>query len=534
MRSLTLTAAALGLASTTLASIASTCPETDVCYQLNVPSNTASAGTGDIFFQLSASTSYSWIALGQGSQMAGSNIFVMYTSSSGTNVTVSPRLGTGHVQPQHDTDAQITLLAGSGVSNGRMTANVRCSNCGSWSGGTMDFTGSSSNWIHAYKSGSALNSDDLGESISQHDDAAAFTWDLSQAKGGSDVNPFTSSVATATSIGTAASASCTPLSTTASSSSATLAEPSGSGCPTAWPSQYSTSWPTAQPTWASSCYASGHGSWPTNAPWANNQNGKRDDSCPSGTASTSSSSSGDSTGNSSGDSSSSAASFSNAGYSGLSLSKQNSILFAHGALAALAFVALFPIGGLIIRLANFTGAIWVHVALQVFAYIIYIIGFGLGVYMATNLRLMSNSHPVIGIVLFVVLLGQPILGLLHHRLFKKYGHRTLWSYAHLSVGRIAILLGIINGGLGLRLAGESKSKTIAYAVIAAIVGVVYIVCVVFGEVRRKGKTQNEPPAYDLSQKEMHDLSGSGSNDSVQGPNHEFYGSTGRPPVYEGA
>jgi len=68
----------------------------------------------------------SWVALGQGTQMAGSNIFMVYTDSSGLNVTLSPRLGTGERQPQSDTAAQVTLLGGSGVSNDVMTANVRC------------------------------------------------------------------------------------------------------------------------------------------------------------------------------------------------------------------------------------------------------------------------------------------------------------------------------------------------------------------------------------------------------------------------
>lgn len=58
--------------------------------------------------------------------MSGSNIFVMYQDASGTNVTISPRLGTGHVEPEYNSAAEVTLLAGSGVSNGIMTANVRC------------------------------------------------------------------------------------------------------------------------------------------------------------------------------------------------------------------------------------------------------------------------------------------------------------------------------------------------------------------------------------------------------------------------
>jgi hypothetical protein len=46
-------------------------------------------------------------------------------------------------------------------------------------------------------------------------------------------------------------------------------------------------------------------------------------------------------------------------------------------------------------------------------------------------------------------------------------------------------LGIINGGLGLRLAANTKNGEIAYGVVAGVVAVVYAVLVV---VKRKGKS----------------------------------------------
>ena len=57
---------------------------------------------------------------------------------------------------------------------------------------------------------------------------------------------------------------------------------------------------------------------------------------------------------------------------------------------------------------------------QGFGFLLYIIAFGMGVYLATNLGLMNNHHPIIGIVLLIVLVLQPITGFLHHKLFKKY------------------------------------------------------------------------------------------------------------------
>lgn len=104
------------------------CPsnELNVCYSFNVPAQTASTGSGDIYFQIRGPVSKSWIALGQGGKMAGSNIFVLYANAAGNNVTLSPRLGKGHAQPEHDSEAQVSLLNGTGIENGVMTANVRC------------------------------------------------------------------------------------------------------------------------------------------------------------------------------------------------------------------------------------------------------------------------------------------------------------------------------------------------------------------------------------------------------------------------
>lgn len=53
-------------------------------------------------------------------------MFVIYTSTDGNNVTLSPRTASGHNMPTSNNAAQVTLLEGSGVSNNVMTANVKC------------------------------------------------------------------------------------------------------------------------------------------------------------------------------------------------------------------------------------------------------------------------------------------------------------------------------------------------------------------------------------------------------------------------
>ena len=57
-------------------------------------------------------------------------------------------------------------------------------------------------------------------------------------------------------------------------------------------------------------------------------------------------------------------------------------LIVHGVLASVAFVALFPLGAIIVRLLHFQNLIKVHAAIQVFSYLVYVAGAGLGIWLA--------------------------------------------------------------------------------------------------------------------------------------------------------
>lgn len=466
-----------------------------------------------MFFQISAPTSYEWVGLGTGSKMSGSHMFILYQSADGTNVTVSPRTASGHSMPQYDSSVQITLLGGSGVNGDQMVANIRCSSCSA----NSDVSSSSASWIYAAKSGSPIQSDDQSESISQHNnDYGSFNWDYANAKGGSSANPFAGENAvTSGGAASGAATTCNPA------PSQTLASLTGSGCPTAYPTEFSTAWPAARPTWAASCFPGGHGgpsggSWPTAAPWQNND--KRDTTC----------SGGSSTSGAAGDSSGS--NFGNNGRDGSFFGRQSTILLTHGILASVAFLVLFPTGGILIRVASFTGLVWVHAALQIIAYLIYIVAFGLGIWIAVNGGYITQAHPIIGIVLFIILLVQPLAGWLHHRNFKKYGRRTTPSYWHIGIGRIAIILGMVNGGLGLQLARDtSTGRIVAYAVVAGVFGLAYILAICVGERKRKrsqgGRRRGRyPPNYRHSQMEY---TGSSGLSPPARSRYEYYAKTPR-------
>lgn len=90
-----------------------------------------------------------------------------------------------------------------------------------------------------------------------------------------------------------------------------------------------------------------------------------------------------------------------------------------------------------------------------------------------------------------MLTAQLPLGWEHHQRFKRVGRRTWISHAHLWLGRAAVTLGIINGGLGLRLARADAVPVIVYAFAAAVAWLVWLRVSVGAEVERRKKEKQE-------------------------------------------
>ncbi|KAI0815900.1 iron reductase domain protein [Xylaria sp. FL0064] len=370
------------------ASTASHCSTDNVCYQIGVPEVSASSGEGNIYMQLRAPTTYRWVALGTGSGMSGANIFVMYADGTG-NVTVSPRKGTGHVEPQHQTDTQIELLAGSGiVDNGNtMLANVRCANCESWSGGSLSLMSANAHFIAAWKSGSALNSKSLSADISEHDSHDQFTFDLTTATLTDDTNPFV-----AASSGGSGEGNTTPSNGSGS----------GSGSGSAEIPSYIREIPKLQS--------------------------------------------------------------------------------AHGIIMSIVMVVLYPLGSILMPLF---GSWVLHAVWQISSFLVMWAGFAIGVVLSKRTGInFTENHTVLGTVVVALFGVQPLGGYIHHLYFVKHQKRGLVSHGHIWYGRILIVLGIVNGGLGLQLAGAKQSLVIAYSVVAAVIFSAYIGSAILGEVKR--------------------------------------------------
>ncbi|KAH8786507.1 integral membrane protein-like protein [Hyaloscypha finlandica] len=386
----------VGLASTA-SSLATYAPGPS--YSIGIPSSSTISQTssGGIYFQLSAPTSYQWVGLGIGGQMQGASIFVMYANGLG-NVTISARDGgQGHVEPTQDSNLQsgVTLLAGSGIVDGRMIANVYCTTC------KLDSsrTSTASPWICAWNEGLAINSQSTSYIITQHaaNNMRQFDLDLSTAAVSSDSNPFVSS----------------------STSSST-----GTG--------------------------TGRGSAATSG------------------------------------SSSSGASAGNSGVTvvGNTFKATTNDQTAHGIIMGATMVLLLPLGAMFMRLG---ASIHLHAAWQLFALCAVLCGFGLGIKLAQMRSLLYNTtHTIFGTVIIGLFLLQPLFGLAHHIQYKRTSTRSPVSYLHIWYGRALIVCGIVNGGLGLQLAGNSRGGMVGYSVVAWVVGVLYLLLVVVKRTGGKG------------------------------------------------
>jgi len=142
---------------------------------------------------------------------------------------------------------------------------------------------------------------------------------------------------------------------------------------------------------------------------------------------------------------------------------------AHACIMSIVFIVLYPLVAISIHLPieripylkntylrDKVPAI--HVPIQVIGFVMMVGGMALGIRIGHDLGYLQHpvhAHPVIGLlVVCTIIVFQPIMGLLQHRHFKKTGGKSIFAYLHRWIGRCAIVLGMINTGLGFQLASH--------------------------------------------------------------------------------
>ncbi|OBT54678.1 hypothetical protein VE04_05686 [Pseudogymnoascus sp. 24MN13] len=140
---------------------------------------------------------------------------------------------------------------------------------------------------------------------------------------------------------------------------------------------------------------------------------------------------------------------------------------AHACIMSIVFIVLFPLGAISIHLPIDRvpylkntylkkKVMAIHVPIQVLGSVMMVGGMALGIRIGQDLGYLRHpvhAHVVIGfVVVCTIIVFQPIMGILQHRHFKKRGDKSIFAYLHRWIGRGAIILGMINSGLGFQLA----------------------------------------------------------------------------------
>lgn len=171
---------------------------------------------------------------------------------------------------------------------------------------------------------------------------------------------------------------------------------------------------------------------------------------------------------------------------------QTKILVAHGIVTSIAFVILFPLFAAGLHIIPWSKTVpRIHAPLQLFTLCVALAGLGLGAYAVLTTDEMDSFHVTIGLVIVGgLVLVQPLMGLIQHLHFRRTGGKCWFAYIHRWFGRVMIILGVINGGLGLMLAGEesaivSKVAVIVYSVVAAVSFLFYAVTLFVASLKKK-------------------------------------------------
>lgn len=155
-----------------------------------------------------------------------------------------------------------------------------------------------------------------------------------------------------------------------------------------------------------------------------------------------------------------------------------SLINAHAVLLGGSFLIFFPLGIFLLRLYT-VRAHWICQALATFlSFIGFMIAFAMSGMEGRPDSTFRTGHQILGIMLFVLMLPQLVLGWAHHMKFKKTGWGTWMAVPHINLGRIVMFLGLITGITGFKLS-ENDSGAVVYGLAAGAVIISIIVLTVW-------------------------------------------------------
>jgi uncharacterized membrane protein (DUF485 family) len=178
----------------------------------------------------------------------------------------------------------------------------------------------------------------------------------------------------------------------------------------------------------------------------------------------------------------------------------------HACMMSIVFIVLFPLAAISLHLPlrGVRVVPFIHAPIQILGLAMMIGAMGLGIDIAKNdLHYLSpvKSHVAIGLLTTsMIIFFQPALGLLQHYRFKKTKRTTIFGYAHRWIGRLAIILGWINTGLGFQLVPFELVATrtlVREYVILGVLGSIWFFLVLFDGLRSHWLKKKKVSSFSL-------------------------------------
>ncbi|KAF2421226.1 CBD9-like protein [Tothia fuscella] len=175
----------------------------------------------------------------------------------------------------------------------------------------------------------------------------------------------------------------------------------------------------------------------------------------------------------------------------------------HALVMCVAFVIIFPLGIFLLRVLE---KVNLHMYAQSFGLLLVLIGFVSGMVLSKRYnrsKNYSNGHQIIGILVFLLLIAQWVLGFLHHRTYQRTQQPTWMIKPHkYGLGPLTMALGIINAAFGFNfsLAGGLNLVYVPLVLVVFIILTLSIATKRFWAGRRAKKDNNAmfggpAPAY---------------------------------------
>ncbi|KAK4552905.1 hypothetical protein LTR86_010037 [Recurvomyces mirabilis] len=162
----------------------------------------------------------------------------------------------------------------------------------------------------------------------------------------------------------------------------------------------------------------------------------------------------------------------------------------HALIMCVMFVIIFPLGALILRVFN---RVILHAWVQGLGFVLVTMASAGGIVISMQYNRSKNfasAHQIIGILLFLALVSQLGLGIIHHRIYKKQQRPTIMGKIHKYLGPGIILFGVINAPLGFVFAGNPH-LCLPYIVIVLLMAIIYLTVRFGSRICCRGRRQKQ-------------------------------------------